>query len=368
MKELNIAQVIVHHRRKRGATQEELAYFMGVSKASVSKWETGQSYPDITFLPQLASYFNISIDELIGYEPQMEKEDINKLYQHFCKEFASNPFDEVYEECREITKKYFSCFPLLLQMAYLYMNHHMIASAEKKTEVLEEARHLFGRVKTESQSPGLAREGEYGEALTYLITNEPAMALEILGEEIRLEMQKNELISQAYLMLGNTEQAAKIRQIMMYQHLLGMAGQVPQLLVTEAKRPEKIEQILGRTMELEHLFHLNELYPNTMAQIYLAAAQSYMGMGLEEKTLEYLEYYAELSGCFFPLFLHGDAFFDRIDGWLKEECSPVPRDEKLVKESIYQGVAQNPFFASLKENKRYKNVLRKLEQKMNLEG
>ncbi|WP_419762087.1 helix-turn-helix domain-containing protein, partial [Bacillus mobilis] len=39
--------------------------YNGITKASVSKWETGQSYPDITFLPLLASYFNISIDELI---------------------------------------------------------------------------------------------------------------------------------------------------------------------------------------------------------------------------------------------------------------------------------------------------------------
>lgn len=52
---------------------------MGVSKAAVSKWETGLSYPDITLLPVLAAYFNISIDELMGYEPQMGKEDIRKL-------------------------------------------------------------------------------------------------------------------------------------------------------------------------------------------------------------------------------------------------------------------------------------------------
>ena len=62
MKELNIAKVIVENRRKKGLTQDELAAYMGVSKASVSKWETGQCYPDITFLPILATYFNISIE------------------------------------------------------------------------------------------------------------------------------------------------------------------------------------------------------------------------------------------------------------------------------------------------------------------
>jgi transcriptional regulator with XRE-family HTH domain len=66
MKEINLASVIVAKRREKGITQDELAAYIGVSKASVSKWETGQSYPDITFLPQLAAYFNISIDELMG--------------------------------------------------------------------------------------------------------------------------------------------------------------------------------------------------------------------------------------------------------------------------------------------------------------
>jgi len=65
MKEINLGRVIMRKRHERGVTQDELAFAMGVSKAAVSKWETGQSYPDITLLPQLAAFFNISTDELI---------------------------------------------------------------------------------------------------------------------------------------------------------------------------------------------------------------------------------------------------------------------------------------------------------------
>ena len=78
MKEINIAGAITRKRKEKGITQEELACYIGVSKASVSKWETGQSYPDIVFLPQLASYFNISLDELMGYQPQMTDEEIKE--------------------------------------------------------------------------------------------------------------------------------------------------------------------------------------------------------------------------------------------------------------------------------------------------
>lgn len=80
MKEMNLGRILIENRHKRGITQEELATHIGVSKGAVSKWETNSSLPDISLLPQLASYFDITIDELIGYEPQMEKEEIKKLY------------------------------------------------------------------------------------------------------------------------------------------------------------------------------------------------------------------------------------------------------------------------------------------------
>jgi len=105
MKEINIARMLVVKRREKGITQDELAVYMGVSKASVSKWETEQSYPDITFLPRLAAYFNISIDELMGYAPQMDRTDIKRLYLRLARDFAEKPFVAVLAECREIVKK-----------------------------------------------------------------------------------------------------------------------------------------------------------------------------------------------------------------------------------------------------------------------
>ena len=93
MKEINITNVLVKKRKEKGITQDELANYIGVSKASVSKWETGQSYPDITFLPMPASYFDISIDDLMDYKPQMTKEDIRKLYRKLSSDFTAKPFD-----------------------------------------------------------------------------------------------------------------------------------------------------------------------------------------------------------------------------------------------------------------------------------
>ena len=66
MNTLQFADNLTRLRREKKVTQEELADFIGVTKASVSKWETRQSLPDILILPQLASFFNVTVDELLG--------------------------------------------------------------------------------------------------------------------------------------------------------------------------------------------------------------------------------------------------------------------------------------------------------------
>ena len=50
------------------------------------------SFPDITLLPKLATYFNVSIDELIGYEPQLTREQIKELYCQLKNIFANEKF------------------------------------------------------------------------------------------------------------------------------------------------------------------------------------------------------------------------------------------------------------------------------------
>lgn len=78
---------IMDYRKKRGITQDQLAEAMGVSCQAVSKWENDLSCPDITLLPQIADYFNVSIDALLrGKETALvqvleptERRDINKL-------------------------------------------------------------------------------------------------------------------------------------------------------------------------------------------------------------------------------------------------------------------------------------------------
>lgn len=55
-------------RKQKGLTQEELAQKLFVSRAAVSKWESGRGYPNIDSLKAIAGYFSISIDVLLSGE------------------------------------------------------------------------------------------------------------------------------------------------------------------------------------------------------------------------------------------------------------------------------------------------------------
>jgi len=67
------------YRTNRELTQEQLADVLGVSAQAVSRWENGSTYPDITLLPTIAGYFDISIDEIIGFDNTRKEERINAI-------------------------------------------------------------------------------------------------------------------------------------------------------------------------------------------------------------------------------------------------------------------------------------------------
>ena len=67
-------------RKKKGNTQEDLANHLGITVQAVSKWERGEGYPDITLLPAVSAYYNVSIDELLGVG-QAEREKKIEAYR-----------------------------------------------------------------------------------------------------------------------------------------------------------------------------------------------------------------------------------------------------------------------------------------------
>lgn len=68
-------------RNARGITQEALAAALNVTAQSVSKWECGNSVPDVSLLPEIAVFFGVSIDQLFAMSPEQQLDRIeNHIY------------------------------------------------------------------------------------------------------------------------------------------------------------------------------------------------------------------------------------------------------------------------------------------------
>jgi len=62
------AQNLKELRKKHQLSQDALAMKLNVSQQAVGKWETEKSFPDFKMLIQLADFFHVSIDDLLGHE------------------------------------------------------------------------------------------------------------------------------------------------------------------------------------------------------------------------------------------------------------------------------------------------------------
>ncbi len=67
---MKLGEMIRQQREARKLTQEQLAETLHVTRQAVSKWETGNSYPDFETLLVLAKYLNLSLDDIIQQDHQ----------------------------------------------------------------------------------------------------------------------------------------------------------------------------------------------------------------------------------------------------------------------------------------------------------
>ncbi len=80
---LNLGNQIRINRRRMNLTQEQLAEKFGTSPQAISRWEIGATYPDIEMLPMIASFFETSIDALLGVTEEEKEKFCAELQQSF---------------------------------------------------------------------------------------------------------------------------------------------------------------------------------------------------------------------------------------------------------------------------------------------
>ncbi|MDR2929736.1 MAG: helix-turn-helix domain-containing protein [Propionibacteriaceae bacterium] len=380
MVDINIGSSILHHRRRLELTQDDVANFLGVTKASVSKWETRASYPDIALLPRLATFFGVTIDELMGYDPQLSEAQIRALGRQYVAAFATRPFESVIDEIHEMIQRYYACYPFLLEMAVLLVNHANLAvepagdpgasSGGEDTEaappagqraVLEEVVALCSRVKAKTGDLVLARRANSIEAVAYLMLGRWSEVIDLLGRHAaQFETSDELLLSSAQSGLGDLGAARQTLQVASYQYVPRLVGVQAALLSLYRDDPEHFDAALERGLAVAQAYDLAHLHPNAFMQLTVSAAMSLAEQGQAERALGFLEQAVAAYDNFeFPLVVHGDTYFDLIDQWLTEAdiWIEAPRDQTLVKQSFLE-LLTSPAFAGLADLVGYRDLVK----------
>lgn len=80
---LTISENLRKLRKQKNVTQDRLADYLGVTCQAVSRWENGSAYPDIELLPEMARFFAVSLEELLGCESgEREAEERARIINH----------------------------------------------------------------------------------------------------------------------------------------------------------------------------------------------------------------------------------------------------------------------------------------------
>ena len=126
-------------RAEKGNTQEELASFLLVTPQAVSKWERGESIPDVFLLPKIAAYYNVTVDDLLGVGEIRKREKIAEY------EAESSRFDRTgeAEKRAEVWRRAVAEFPNDLQCLTRLMQTLHGSPSGTNDEVIELAERIL---------------------------------------------------------------------------------------------------------------------------------------------------------------------------------------------------------------------------------
>lgn len=102
---IKLGEKIKSLRKQKNISQEVFANYLGVSFQAVSKWENGNTMPDVTMIPAIASFFGVSTDELFDFNVYEIEKNIEAIVDEHSK-YWDNDKTKAEQIIRDGLKKY----------------------------------------------------------------------------------------------------------------------------------------------------------------------------------------------------------------------------------------------------------------------
>ena len=142
---IRISENIKNLRKAHSLTQEQMAEALGVTVGAVYKWEAGLSMPEIKLIMEIADFFEISVDTLLGYEQQ--NGNVENRIQRICQCILEKVYEEGASEVEKTLKTYPNNFKVTYAGAMLYRMKFLEEKCEgamiKSNQLFEKAISLL---------------------------------------------------------------------------------------------------------------------------------------------------------------------------------------------------------------------------------
>lgn len=327
-------------RISENLTQEQLAEALGVSPQAVSRWENESACPDISLLPVIANFFEVSSDFLLGIDLAQKHQKIAEALKHDEKLRCSGETEKSIEFLREKTKEYPNSPELLHRMACSVLTYYHQGgkglSEKEETELARQSVSLCKRALSCTEDPKLISRCKQTMILNYVNMGEYERAEE-LADDLPSFWSSREMVYPKTLPkekrlceYQNTLLQLADAVIMVLGRIKSCGGYTEnQIINLSLLREEVIIKLLGENPCFfnERLFKLAMI----RAKIYAARGETEKLKQVAEKMKMYVSNYEENNGRY-------EVF------WLSEcedpKGEPVP-EAKSLDDELREFLAEN---------------------------
>lgn len=356
MNKLNVGEVIYKLRKERGITQEQLAGFIGISTAAVSKWESGISYPDITLLPIIATFFNVTIDLLLNFKVELSEEEVMNIFAKCEKNFNTFNFEEAVQYSKEYILKYPNSYYLKLRIGFIFVMYSWKAGDEEKTrKILEEALELFEDVSTNCNNVDYVEAALYQMGALYPTLGKQDKAIEALNKISRNKLDPDFLLANIYIEKNDIKKAREMLQSSLYKSI-NEINMITMALAKSYNDLAMVEKYHKLSINIRKVISEDDTSQMSLFSEYFSLAQVYLKYREKEKAI--------------------DALFNMLDdmnnhdinnpGDFKVWCfNEIPMGKRTITMNLYENlykIFQGPDFNIIREDKRYDEILNELEE------
>ena len=384
---LNLGNQIRLNRRRMNLTQEQLAEKFGTSPQAISRWEIGATYPDIEMLPMIASFFETSVDALLGVTEEEKEKFCAELQKSFEVAVRAKDIPKTVEIMREMRRN--------LREYHHYWFWGLFraiwdARLFRDEKVLAEMRLLADEIF--SVCP---KDDHYAviDCMSYMEDDEHIDAF-LDAYASRKDMARSQLLFNRYKMREELDKIEPVRQYILWQELSDIISSANDWQVYLCKDPNHF--IWFCETQLNYLNAVNNLSPDQKhiisggvgpdlwceerIQLGIRYTASFAKLGKMdeaydafEDTIRVIEQIMSITndefqiGCSSPA-LEGFALESKIN-WLEEEgkeykAISMERNEwwNWIMPLDYQKAFRHTWFDSMRADKQFDPLFERLDK------